>query len=180
MRVLEDLKIGNADKYMVDMFNSLPDRAKEVMFSVMKRLSFNGAEYLKDYFGYIMGDYSLCKSPIEKILFVAIDFVYLLRSQELPMFDEITPQYEINDGGKTYFVDFFLLFASKELIKIVVECDGYEFHQKTKQQVKHDNEREMRIKLLGYDVLRFSGTQIYENPIKCANDIFDYVLTKIN
>ena len=180
MRVLEDLKIGNADKYLVDMFNSLPDKAKEVMFASIKRLSFDNPEYLKDYFSYIMGDYSSCKSPIEKILFVALDFVYLLRSCELPMLDEITPQYEINDGEKTYFVDLFLLLESKEFIKIAVECDGYEFHQKTKQQVKHDNEREMRIKLLGYDVLRFSGTQIYENPIKCANDIFDYVLTKIN
>lgn len=30
----------------------------------------------------------------------------------------------------------------------------------------------------GYDILRFSGSQIYENPFKCANDIFDYLLAK--
>lgn len=179
MRVLEDLKGGERENYIVETYNSLPFRAKELMFAAIKELSAIDTETLGDYFRYGMSDYSQCKSPIEKILLVAIDFVTLERIGEIPTLADIEPQYMIKDGDKIYFADFFLLFEHIDWIKIVVECDGHEFHQKTKKQVEHDNEREMRLKLLGYDVLRFSGSQIYKNPMKCANDIVDYVLTKI-
>ena len=36
--------------------------------------------------------------------------------------------------------------------KILIECDGYEFHQKTKKQVENDNKREYDIKMLGYNI----------------------------
>lgn len=187
MRVLEDLKIGQSVRNMVKGFNSLPDRAKEIMFASMNRLAMLDDNSLKTYWYIIMGDYLDCESPIEKILYVAMDFVYILREKEFENWNfMVFPQAEVEHKSKTYRVDFMVSMEKYEdkiqdVIQkdIVVECDGHEFHQKTKEQVKHDNEREMQIKLAGYDVLRFSGTQIYENPMKCANDIIDYALTKI-
>lgn len=187
MRVLEDLKVGQSARYMVKGFNSLPDRAKEIMFASMNRLAMLADNSLKTYWSVIMGDYLECESPIEKILYVAMDFVCVLRDKEFGEWNlMIFPQAEVEYQNKTYRVDFMVSMEKYEdkiqdVIQkdIVVECDGHEFHQKTKEQVKHDNEREMQIKLAGYDVLRFSGSQIYEDPIKCANDIIDYALSKI-
>ncbi len=182
MRVLENLKIGKAEKYQVDIFNSLPDRAKELIFATINDFCVNDTGHLQKLCSIGMSDYSECRSPIEKILYVAVDIVYLLRIDEFrDWYFYFMPQHEIEDNGRNYRVDFCLCLEQFDTsYDIVVECDGYQFHQKTKQQVKNDNEREMRLKLLGYDVLRFSGSQIYENPIKCANDILDFALIKIS
>ena len=94
-------------------------------------------------------------------------------------------------NAKKYFVDF--SFEADDYLadltlgnkikntnfKLAIECDGYEFHQKTKEQVKQDNEREFDLKMAGYDVLRFSGTQIFNNPIKCAEDTYNFIMKKI-
>ena len=59
-------------------------------------------------------------------------------------------QKEIIANGKKYVVDFY--FEEDENVnkfntdkKIIIECDGYEFHKKTKEQVQKDNERELKI-----------------------------------
>lgn len=185
MRVLEDLEF---DRIMLDCFETLPERGKEILFSAMYHMCYREDGDLNDFFHMGFTDYTKCESPIEKILCVAVDVVQFMRREEFDnwLFYWI-PQCDVEDNNKTYRVDFMLTleffsedYSNRSSVDIVIECDGYEFHQKTKQQVKHDNEREMRIKLLGYDVLRFSGTQIYENPMKCANDIIDYAITKIS
>ena len=61
---------------------------------------------------------------------------------------------------------------------MLVECDGHDFHEKTKEQVEKDNEREYELKMAVYEILRFSGSQIYNNPFKCANDVYDYLILK--
>lgn len=185
MRVLEDLNLD--DRLMLDSFESLPERGKSLIFSAIYELCRSGNGDLNDFFYKWISDYNECESPIERILSAAVNVVSFVRKAEFGkwLFYWI-PQCEIEDGEKTYRVDFALTmekfsddFSDYSSVDIVVECDGHEFHQKTKKQVEHDNEREMRLKLLGYDVLRFSGSQIYKNPMKCANDIVDYVLTKI-
>lgn len=184
MRVLENLDLN--DVPLLKSFDSLPDRGKALLFSSMDAMCCREKLSLNDRFQIGFSDYTECESPIEKILFVALDVVTYLRSCEFGKYIvNITPQEEIKDDKKKYRVDFYICIEKffngyEKLCKIVVECDGYDYHQKNKKQVKHDNEREMRLKLLGYDVLRFSGTQIYENPMKCANDIIDYALTKIS
>ena len=65
-------------------------------------------------------------------------------------------------------------------IKVIIECDGYEFHHKNKVQVTHDNEREYNLKIAGYDVIRFSGSQIHNNPLECAEKAYEYIKTKID
>ena len=57
--------------------------------------------------------------------------------------------------------------------KIIVECDGHEFHQKSKQQVEKDNQRERDLKKLGYEVVRFSGSEIFKDAEKCVEDLLD-------
>lgn len=134
-----------------------------------------------------------CESPIEVILLIAIEIMRNVREEDFvqtPHQDgfhegyviDVSPQFEVEANGKNYRLDF-LVYAwhtngNKELY-LDVECDGHDFHHATKEQVQHDNEREYDLKMEGIDVLRFSGTQIFTEPTKCANDILNYIKMKV-
>lgn len=86
--------------------------------------------------------------------------------------------FEFNANDYLTHPDFEDKIKNKDY-KLAIECDGYEFHQKTKEQVQKDNEREFALKMAGYDVIRFSGTQIYKEPLKCAINTYNYILKHI-
>lgn len=158
-------------KILIDVFDKLPFKAKELL------LSEENFEMLSD----IALNLYYTESPIELILYTAL--IKLFKETNLTLY--IGSQTEIKcKNGKKYRADFTIVYDDilnktlKEDFALVIECDGYEFHQKTKEQVKKDNEREYNLKIEGYDVLRFSGTQIYQDPMKCANDIINYILEK--
>lgn len=184
MRKCEELDKSMSNiGFEVEVFNDLPDKAKLIFFSLIEEMARKRNENLFDVVAWWCEDFDSCKSPIEKILWMAFNIVKTLRSDELPqscMGFIVEPQYEIETDNHKYYVDFYIVLASLcNDVDVVVECDGHEFHQKTKEQVTHDNEREYEIKKAGYDVLRFSGSQIYNAPFKCANDIFDYLLSNV-
>ena len=62
---------------------------------------------------------------------------------------------------------------------MVIECDGHDFHKLTKSRVSHDNQRDYDLKIAGYDVLHFSGSQIYSDPYKCAKEVYEYIKSKV-
>lgn len=121
------------------------------------------------------------KSPIEQIFITAFElYIELLHKENIFLFS----QKEIKVNDKKYIVDFY--FESDMYVnqfdtnkKIIIECDGHDFHQKTKEQVKYDNEREYDLKMAGYEIIRFSGSQIYNEPIKCAEDAYNYIMKAI-
>jgi very-short-patch-repair endonuclease len=97
----------------------------------------------------------------------------------------ITPQAKIGE----YSVDFLLSWKSREIvprsetrldlkevsINVVVECDGHEFHEKTKQQASADKKRDRMLQKLGYKVFRYSGSDVFSNPEICANEVIQFV-----
>ena len=56
-------------------------------------------------------------------------------------------------------------------LKIVVECDGHEFHSRTKEQAQHDRARDRRMQALGFIVLRFTGAELYRDGMRCAKEV---------
>lgn len=121
------------------------------------------------------------KSPIEQVFITAFDLYVMLENKE-PVF--LFSQMPIEIGTKKYIADFYFeedVYVNKFNTdkKIIIECDGHQFHQKTKEQVKHDNEREYDLKMAGYEILRFSGSQIYNEPLKCAEDTYNYIMKSI-
>lgn len=125
--------------------------------------------------------YEEINSPIEQIFKTAFDlYIELLEKESIFLFS----QMPIKINKKKYIADFY--FEKDEYVnkfdtnkKIVIECDGHEFYQKTKEQVKRDNEREYNLKMAGYEVIRFSGSQIYNEPFKCAEDTYNYIMKSI-
>lgn len=55
--------------------------------------------------------------------------------------------------------------------RLVVECDGAEFHSITKEQVERDKRRDRYCVARGICVMRFSGSEIHRDPRGCAAEI---------
>lgn len=80
----------------------------------------------------------------------------------------ITPQASI---GK-YRADFLLWFSiGRHHGGVVVECDGHDFHERTKEQAARDKRRDRELLAAGYPVMRFTGSEIYKDPIGCAEQV---------
>lgn len=124
-----------------------------------------------------------CESPIEQLLSLALEELNIKNIYKFnPFIDvvEIEKQKEIQCENKKYRVDFFIpvIYKNQENKCFVIECDGHEFHQKTKEQVERDNTRMRNLQKEGYEVVRFSGTEIWHRPYKCANEVLNIILSK--
>ena len=58
--------------------------------------------------------------------------------------------------------------------KLIVECDGFKFHSSEEKFVK-DRKRDRQLKSLGYDVLRFSGKEIWAQFIEASIELVNYL-----
>lgn len=58
---------------------------------------------------------------------------------------------------------------------IVIEVDGHDFHEKTKEQVKKDKARDRFFLASGLNVMRFSGSEIYNDLEKCVDEVTNYL-----
>lgn len=159
-------------------FLELPKKAQQIMMMLFIKDKLMPQAMLEE----------VIKSPIEKIFITAFEmYIHMSNKEEFFLF----PQEKVQIDNKTYYADFMFkadeyltkLILGKEIrnynYKLIIECDGYEFHQKTRQQVQKDNEREYDLKMAGYEILRFSGSQIYNEPLKCAEDTYNYIMKKI-
>lgn len=58
--------------------------------------------------------------------------------------------------------------------KVIVECDGHEFHERTKEQAAKDRARDRASVMGGYDVFRFTGSELWRDPMGCAEQVVDW------
>lgn len=150
-----------------ECFLKLPRRCQEMIFEQLTR---------EDGLGYkpfeIYGLPDDIKSPIEQMFYLAFSVVNL---EYYGGRYGIESQSEINVFEKKYYADFLLSLQNSDRLQLIVECDGHDFHKITKEQVKHDNERDLILKKAGYDVIRFSGSQLYENAWECADNVCSFI-----
>lgn len=130
-----------------------------------------------------------CESPIEELLAVALysysrvcpePSIFFYGSNSLPAeadFDEAAFVFQQVSIGQ-YRADFVILDASLPFNHtppriMVVECDGHDFHERTKEQARRDKQRDRFFQSKGYKVLRFTGSEIWAKPDDCADEIVD-------
>ncbi|MES2479414.1 MAG: DUF559 domain-containing protein [Bacteroidota bacterium] len=88
---------------------------------------------------------------------------------------ELYPQYEImgDDGKIKYRLDFALFYprfeTGLEKLKVAVECDGHDFHEKTKEQAQRDKAKDRFLQSKGWIVARFTGSEIF------TRDVYDLI-----
>jgi very-short-patch-repair endonuclease len=75
-----------------------------------------------------------------------------------------------------YTADFWLMTPHSKK-SVIVECDGHDFHERTPKQAEHDRKRDRKLIELGYVVLRFTGREIWRDPMKCAQDAINQFQT---
>ena len=155
-----------SQKEQFQIYNRLCDKAKELIFIYNRQYAHNDG-YMDLFY---LNEYWLTLSPIEQILDIALSlYDYHITDQLGGLFCDREIQKEIIVDGKKYIADFYFAYVLKHdtiynLKKpLIIECDGFEYHS-NKKQVNYDYERETNLKLQGYDVLRFTGTQIYNDP----------------
>jgi very-short-patch-repair endonuclease len=78
-----------------------------------------------------------------------------------------------------YRADFLLLYAHplRRLAKsrfLVIECDGHDYHERTKEQAQRDKERDRWMVTQGITVLRFTGSEIWRDAIRCAREVAEH------
>ena len=130
---------------------------------------------------YFLSVIKKCKSPIEKLF--AIRLIWMWEHKEL-FFREIDnrtqldlaiqPQVEVR--GKTYRIDFgAYVTIGDSHYDFAIECDGHDFHEKTKAQAVKDKARDRDLQSVGYRTIRFTGSEIWESPSKCVRETFDII-----
>lgn len=75
----------------------------------------------------------------------------------------VFPQY----NWRNYRIDWVLRSAIRD-IDIFVECDGHDFHERTKEQAERDRSRDREVTEAHIPLLRFTGREIYRNAGACA------------
>lgn len=84
----------------------------------------------------------------------------------------ITPQAQVA-GWK---VDFLIWMKLGSAIGgVAIECDGHDFHERTKEQASRDKKRDRDILSAGYPVMRFTGSEIFRDPIGCAEQLREHL-----
>lgn len=94
---------------------------------------------------------------------------------------EIYPQYSFDIEGKKYRIDIAIILKItkgseiKDLKKIALECDGYDYHSSPAQK-KSDDVRLRKLKLNGWsEVFRYSGSEISGFNEHEFKEIFDEI-----
>jgi very-short-patch-repair endonuclease len=93
-----------------------------------------------------------------------------------PPFLDVVPQMKIG----VYTADFFVRVRHWKggIVDAVIECDGHDFHERTKQQAAHDRSRDRYMQSKGLLVLRYTGSEIHADPFKCAGDALGIIMQR--
>lgn len=185
-RLNERLKMESrweyAAKEYVQKFNALPDRCKELYFYFLRKYIFeNNMDAVRMHFFIDFPNNDECKSPIEVIMLYALYLYDWTQPKICGLY--FHPQKEIVCEDHKYYADIYFstdyqddAFAND--YHLVIECDGHDYHEKTKEQVRHRNERDMDLKKQNIDIIHFSGSQIYNDPMSLAKEVYELIKLK--
>jgi hypothetical protein len=58
------------------------------------------------------------------------------------------------------------------LKRFAIECDGHDYHERTKAQAARDRSRDRKLTRAGWTVVRFTGSELYRDPSACVKELF--------
>ena len=115
-----------------------------------------------------------CQSPIEIVMGAALFRVANLRHTWAEDDWKVIPQCRLLGG--LYRLDYLVRpwwepDEGPSVYPIAVECDGHDFHEKTREQASKDKRRDRELTAAGFRIMRFTGSDILSDPIGCAEQI---------
>ena len=165
------------NEYEQDVFKRIAQLDKPIRDYIFDHM----LESIEEYYPVIFSDESDLRmdSPFEELLYLAM--VEALEIEQIHYgrhnFDIIfNPKFEEKINGKTYRVDFILgCLVNGKQFSVAIECDI--FQEKTKTQAAKDKSREQALIAIGNSVLRFTSSQIWDDPKQCAQEIITTIKT---
>jgi very-short-patch-repair endonuclease len=168
----------------------MKSRTKDRALDIVEQGAAEAAQDIRNFYEYAS---EKCESPIERIL--VAEFVRPWTGQAFDMRCDVLappsgsieyveapplegvylwPQIKIGQ----YRVDFVagVYRPGKPTSYAIVECDGHDFHEKTKEQAQRDKARDRYLAAQGYRVLRYTGSEIYRNPTIIWDEIIKILL----
>lgn len=104
------------------------------------------------------------RSPIEKLFWESwakgpyknkLNFIY---------------DYKIPGTGRKFQGDFVEINN-----RVIIELDGYKWHS-DKESFTKDRQRERIIEAQDWKLIRFSGSEVYNNPDKCVKEVWEFIV----
>jgi very-short-patch-repair endonuclease len=136
-----------------------------------------------------------CESPMERLLFSRLFFLCdgwggrfrmpTLRSVDEPRDTRtaVIPQFVVGsyrlDFAVVTTIDEKWLPAAPRSVRVAVEVDGHEFHEKTKEQAARDKARDRFLTAKGWLVMRFTGSEVFRDPAGCVRQVEDLVASQV-
>lgn len=63
--------------------------------------------------------------------------------------------------------------------RLIVECDGHDFHERTKEQAARDRDRDRQAQLAGIEIFRFTGSELWRDPLGCADQVIAWANRRV-
>lgn len=154
----------------------------------------------------IMGRGSFLQSPIEQLMYLGLLRVFYADFLVYPDDCVLLPDMTLKEVSKflegkkydrlyfpkdvNYQLDVFLWLnkfsfgppgeRGKFAVSCIIECDGHDFHEKTKEQARKDRMKDRTLEERGLHVIRFTGSEITTDPEACALQVKSYVNSRMN
>ncbi len=127
-----------------------------------------------------------CESPIERVIMAALvakNYGDLAGDKAIiysrgrtyaecrPAFDGLHIWAQVACDG--YRLDFLAMDVFDGVIQrhTVIEVDGHDYHERTRRQASHDKRRDRHFTKKGWQVLRYTGSDVWRAPSECAWEI---------
>lgn len=75
-----------------------------------------------------------------------------------------------------YEPDFIFEVCDENSLGFAIEIDGFDYHDKTKEQAAKDKQRDRLFLKKGYIPIRFAGTEVYRNPLDCVRETMQIIM----
>lgn len=144
-----------------------------VEIKVEEWLEKRGKDIKEEWKDFTLNYISNVKSPIERLFWMEWRYKTTFYSDYENFY--IESQYGVNN----YTVDFMIYFRKdgykyKEK-SLIVELDSYLWHGADPEQFTKEKKRERELQKEGYNLMRFSGREIYRNVEKCVDEVLDFL-----
>ncbi len=172
---------GLEDNISEDSFNYLENKIQKIVNNNLQPHTF----YLIE----------VCESPIEQkmLIMLAFNSFGFFDPQDIYYYHKIKDEFFIPESKCSvlicpqhkvlkYRVDFCLYIKDMKsnLHRIVIECDGHDFHEKTKEQASRDKKKDRELQKAGYTIFRYSGSDIYKNIEDIEDELGGYICSLID
>lgn len=148
----------------------------------------NALSYIQGHIEWVAAELGAsCESPIELGLLYGLIALRLVdRRVKLvglttsgPLLTEWTAEVYVQHEVGKYRLDFAIHVTDGGSLSqwIAVECDGHDYHERTKEQAQRDKARDRELTQLGYRILRFTGSEIYRDNMACAFQIHRLIIS---